>query len=243
MTNEQGLHDLLNELARPAAHHEPDWTDVVRRATSRGRPKPSRRRRSTVIAAALAALAILGAGIALAAADILEGPPAEPERDAALRSLFPPLGIGPATNLVSRDGRTLYGARTKTGSYCFSATSPADPNGEGGHCVSDAEARRLDQRGVVAVAMSGSSVGGYAPGARYVRVTGATLDLEIPVSDRGWWVGVAELPSPPLPTAVDEATVVATAYTADGEVIGSDPLMRIRRVGDAYPVAFVFASV
>ena len=244
MSRERAFHEVFDELARPAARHEPDWDDVERRATSHGRSRPSGRRRRTLIAAALAGLTVVGAGVALAAAsDILDGPAAEPERDAALRSLFPPLGIGPATKLVSRDGRTLYGARTKRGSYCFSATSPSDPNDAGGHCVSDAEARRLDQRGVVAVAMSGSSIGGYAPGARYVRVTGATLDLEIPVSDGGWWVGVAELPSPPLPTAVDEATVVATAYTLDGDVIGSDPLIRIRRVGGDYPVSFVFAFV
>lgn len=246
MANDQALRDVLGKLAEPALAQEPDWMDVVRRVSGRGEPqsRPLRRRR-TAIAITLAALAALGVGVAIAAtSDILGGPPAPPEKDAALRQLFPPLAIGPATELASRGDRTLFGARTKAGGYCFSATSPIDPNAEGGHCVSAAEARALDQRQVVAFAMSGSSVGGYAPGAEYVRVTGASLDVEIPVSRNGWWVGVAPVPDPPLPVGVDEATVVATAYAVDGTVLGRDALLRIRRVrvaggGDIYSFAFV----
>jgi hypothetical protein len=183
-------------------------------------------------------------GVAIAATtDILKGPAAPPDQDAALRQLFPPLGIGPATQLASHGERTLFGARTKRGGYCFSATSPVDPQGGGGHCVSDAEARALDRRDIVAFAMSGSSVGGYAAEAEYVRVTGAGMEVELPVSDGGWWVGEAVLREPPLPANVDEATVVATAYSADGTNLGRDPLLRIRRVGgpagDVYSIAFV----
>lgn len=236
------LRDILDELAEPAGEYEPDWRDVVFRASGGDSLRPGRRRR-TFFTVALAAVAVVGVGVGLATGtDVLEGPPAEPEHDRALRSLFPPLGIGPATKLVSHGGRTLFGARTKRGGYCFSATSPVDPAGEGGHCVSAAEARTLDRRGVVAVAMSGSSVAGYAPGAASVRVTGASVNVEIPVSPSGWWVGVARLPSPPLPADADEATVVATAYTADGAVTGRDPLLRIRRIGlsgDIYSIAFV----
>jgi hypothetical protein len=239
MASDGSFQDVLDRLAAPAQKHEPDWPDVVRRAAVR-EEKPARPSRRRALAAALAATAALGMGVAIAATtDILQGTPAPPENDAALRQLFPPLSIGPATELTSHDGRTLFGARTKRGGYCFSATSPIDPKGEGGHCVSDAESRALDRRHVVSFAMSGSSVGGYAAGADHVRVTGAGIDVELPVSDRGWWVGTAPLEFPPLPASVDRATVVATAYTADGTVIGRDPLLRIRRVGKAYSIAFV----
>lgn len=241
MTGNAVFRDVLDELAAPAREHEPDWPDVVRRARTRGglRRLPSASR-ARVLAAAVALLAAVGVGVAIAATtDILEGAPAPPENDAALRQLFPPLAIGPATELASRNGRTLFGARTRSGGYCFSATSPVDPTGAGGHCVSEAEARALDRRRVVAFAMSGSSVGGYAPGADYVRITGAGLEVEIPVSRNGWWVGEVRLGKPPLPAAVDDASVVATAYEAGGREIAADPLLRIRRRGDAYSIAFV----
>lgn len=240
MTNDGTLQDVLDELAAPARKHRPDWPDVVRRAAVREqRPRPMR-----VAAVVLAAVAALGVGVAIAArTDILQGTPAPPENDAALRQLFPPLAIGPATELTSHGTRTLFGARTKRGGYCFSATSPVDPKGEGGHCVLDTEARALDRRDVVAFAMSGSSVGGYAAGAEYVRINGAGLDVELPVSAGGWWVGEATLREPPLPANVEQATVVATAYGPDGMDLGRDPLLRIRRVGgpagDVYSIAFV----
>lgn len=251
MTGNDVLQTVLDELAAPAGAFHPDWSDVERRALPGATPArrgPSVRRpprlRARLLAVALAALVVLGVGVAIAATtDLLQGPPAAPENDRALRQLFPPLDIGPATELASHGERTLFGARTRRGGYCFSATSPTDPRGEGGHCVSDVEARTLDRRGVVAFAMSGSSVGGFAPGAEYVRVSGAGMDVELPVAPAGWWVGEARLPDPPLPSGVEQANVVATAYRADGTLSGRDPLLRVRRLGGfkggAYQILFV----
>ena len=247
MTNtaETELRRRLEALANTV--DDSDWDAVVRRAARASEPAARadarsakrRRPRRAVLALALAAAVAAGVGAAVAATtDILQGPPAAPENEKALRELFPPLDIGPATELTSHGGRTLFGARTRAGGYCFSATSPIDPKGEGGHCVSDAEAAKLDRRGVVAVAMSGWSVGGYAPGAEYVRVTGAGLDVEIPVSENGWWIGVAK-PLTPLPEGIDRATVTATAYAEDGTVTGRDPLLRLESRGDVT----LFASV
>jgi hypothetical protein len=157
---------------------------------------PSRRR--TLVAAVAVIFLLAGVG-ALAASGmvplgILGGPSAPPENDAALRALFPPLRIGHATELAQYDGRTLFGAHSAKGGYCFSATSPSDPNGEGGHCVSEAEARTLDVGGTVAFAMSGGSIGGYAPRATTVHVHGAGIDRTFAVDANGWWLGVAQLP-------------------------------------------------
>lgn len=170
----------------------------------------------------------------------LDGPAAPPARQEALRDLFPPFAIGPARTLAEHDGRTLFGARTARGGYCFSATSPVDPGAEGGHCVSPGDARRLNHRGVVAFAMSGGSVGGYASQAESVRITGAGLDVVVPVNDRGWWIAVATLPSPPLADGDDEETVVATALAADGRELGDDALLQIQRSpsGDAYAILY-----
>jgi hypothetical protein len=197
--------------------------------------RPTRRRavrsgRTLVAAVALACL--LGGAGALAASGllgdgILSGPSAPPENDAALSALFPPYRIGHATELTEYEGRKLFGARTARGGYCFSATSPTDPKGEGGHCVSEAEARTLDAAGTVAFAMSGWSVGGYAPGASSVRVAGAGIDVTFPVGENGWWLGVAELPKNPLPNGQDRAQVVATGIGPDGRVLGEDPLMLV----------------
>ena len=245
MASDHVLHAVLDELAAPAADQTPDWSEVLRRvdagrSSSRLRLRPGRVR---LLAAALAALIVVGVGVALAAVDVLQGPPAPPENDKALRQLFPPLRIGPATELASHGGRTLFGARTERGGYCFSTTSPMDPEGEGGHCVSNAEADVLDRGGVVAIAMSGSSAGGYAAGADHVRITGAGIDVEVPVSGTGWWVGEARLKRPPLPARVEQATVVATAFTNDGTVAGRDPLLYVRRIhgpaGDVYSISFV----
>jgi hypothetical protein len=188
-------------------------------------------RRALVVAMALVCL-LTGAG-ALAATgvlgdDILGGRSAPHENDAALRALFPPYGIGHATELAAYEDRKLFGARTAKGGYCFSATSPTDPKGEGGHCVSEAEARTLDAGGTVAFAMSGWSVGGYAPGATSVHVAGAGVEVTAPVGVNGWWVGVAELPRYPLREGQESATVVATSIGPDSQVLGEDPLMLVR---------------
>jgi len=213
------------------------------RANIRLRPRGRR-----ALAVALAAACLVGVAAAFGASqilksDVLRGPAAPTENEAALQALFPPLDIGRATELAEHAGRTLFGARTARGGYCFSATSPVDPKGEGGHCVSAAEARTLDGGGTVAFAMSGWSVGGYAPGASKVHVSGAGIDVTVPVSKNGWWVGVARLPLTTLRDAI-EGTVVATGVGPDGDVLGRDPLMRVQRRNDgkghtAVAIAFV----
>ena len=251
MTSDQVLRAVLDELAAPAHREHPDWGDILRRSGVRdAEPRPTvtrargrREGRRILVVVALAFLAAVVVGVALAATGILQGSPAPPENDAALRQLMPPLGIGPATELAAHGGRTLFGARTKGGGYCFSATSPTDPKGEGGHCLSKADEATLDDRGVVAFALSGSSAGGYAPGAESVRITGAGIDAEYPVSNSGWWVGEARLPSPPLPPGIERATVVATARTGDGAIVGRDPLLLVQHVagpaGGVYQIAFI----
>lgn len=197
--------------------------------------RPSR----PMLVAAIALVCLLGAAGALAAAGvlgdgILSGPSAPPENDTALRALFPPYHIGRATQLAEYEGRKLFGARTAAGGYCFSATSPIDPKGEGGHCVYKTEAQTLDAGGTVAFAMSGASVGGYAPGATTVRVSGAGIDLTFPVGENGWWLGVAPLPGMDrmmrlhrLLNGKDRDSVVATTIGPDGLVVGQDPLMLV----------------
>ena len=195
-------------------------------------------RRRTLVAA-IVLVCLLGAAGALAASGllgvgILSGPSAPPENDAALRALFPPYRIGHATQLAEYQSRKLFGARTAAGGYCFSATSPIDPKGEGGHCVSKAEVHTLDAGGTVAFAMSGWSVGGYAPGAGTVRVTGAGIDLTFPVGENGWWLGVARLPGVDrleLPNGQRQANVIATGIGRDGRVLGHDELMLVRVYG------------
>ena len=205
--------------------------------------RPSLRRLHISIGA-VALLLLVGGGVALGASTLLQddpltGPPAPPENDVALRALFPPYRIGHATQLANYDGRRLFGARTATSGYCFSATSPIDPKGEGGHCVSKAEARRLDAGGTVAFTMSGWSAGGYAPGASEVRVSGAGVDVTVPVAENGWWVGVARLPlgtdrlKSPLPEGQDRGFVVATSMAPDGEILGRARLMSVLVTRDA----------
>jgi hypothetical protein len=75
--------------------------------------------------------------------------------------------------------------------------------------------------------MSGGSIGGYAPGASQVRVSGAGIDLTVPVSEKGWWLGVADLPAKPPPHFRGPVDVVATSLSPDGRVVGRDALMRI----------------
>jgi hypothetical protein len=200
-------------------------------------------RRIPILAVAL--LLLVGGGVAFGASrllqgDPLKGPPAPPENDVALRALFPPYKIGHATQLATYEGRRLFGARTARGGYCFSATSPTDPMGEGGHCVSEAQSRRLDAGGSVAFTMSGWSAGGYAPGASEVRVSGAGIDATIPVAENGWWVGVARLPlgtdrpRSPLPNGQDRGTVTATSVAADGQVLGRARVMVVLVTRDAH---------
>lgn len=247
----------MDEIARVRSfrvHVSDPSADVVEAARARllGRFDSKRRHRlrsRSALATAAAVACALGAAGALAAAgiltgDILRGPPAPPQNDAALRALFPPYRIGHASALAEAGGRTLFGARTARGGYCFSATSPTDPKGEGGHCVSEAEAHTLEGGGTVAFAMSGGSVGGYAPGATEVRVSGAGIDVTVPVGENGWWIGVARLShDPPLPDDRD-AFVVATSIGPDGQVVGRDPLMRVRRLKDRGRVVGIgFASI
>jgi hypothetical protein len=188
------------------------------------------------LAAAIALVCLLGTAGAIAASGllgngILSGNSAPPENAAALRALFPPYSIGRATELAHYDGRKLFGARTRRGGYCFSATSPTDPTGEGGHCVSNAEARTLDAGRTVAFAMSGASVGGYAPGASKVRVSGAGIRVTVPVGENGWWLGVARLSRDTLPDGEHRAFVVATSIGPDGRVLGHDALMFVTVYG------------
>lgn len=239
MTNSHSDDDVrVERLLRPLL--------LLRPVTRRSRVR--RRQRITLSAVVVSLVFVGGATVAAGTVgmgplgDALTGPAAPPEKQEALRGLFPPLRIGPARTLAQHAGRTLFGARTARGGYCFSATSPVDPKAEGGHCVSDGEARRLNRGGMVAFAMSGSSVGGYAPGATTVRISGAGLDVMLPVNARGWWIGVAALREPPLPDGVAAATVVATAYTGDARSLGTDRLLEIRRLdglgGGAYSIAF-----
>jgi hypothetical protein len=214
-----------------------NWDDVLDRAGSRRRRRLVRSRRTVV--AAIVLVLLIGGGVALAASalfggDPLTGPPAPRDNDAALRALFPPYHIGHATQLAEYEGRKLFGARTARGGYCFSATSSIDPKGEGGHCVYKAEAQTLDAGGTVAFAMSGASVGGYAPRANTVRVSGAGIDLTFPVGENGWWLGVAPLPGMErmlrlhrLLNGKDRDSVVATSIGPGGEVLGQDPLMLV----------------
>jgi|RhiMetdeSRZDD1v2_1073273.scaffolds.fasta_scaffold88286_2 hypothetical protein len=223
---------------------------------------PQRRRghdpfiwKSRRLVVAVAVVLLVGGGVAFAASNLLggdplTGPPAPAENDAALRALFPPYQIGHATQLAERGGRKLFGARTARGGYCFSATSPTDPKGEGGHCVSVEEARTLTAGGTVAFAMSGWSVGGYAPGATSVRINGAGLDETVPVNEKGWWLGVARLPVEQmmrehrLPDGTQQAAVIATSVAAAGREIGRDQLMLVHlaRTSDGRFVGVGFAS-
>jgi hypothetical protein len=223
---------------------------------------PQRRRshspflwKSRGLVVAVAVVLLVGGGVAFAAStllggDPLTGPPASAENDAALRALFPPYQIGHATQLAERGGRKLFGARTARGGYCFSATSPTDPKGEGGHCVSHEEARTLTAGGAVAFAMSGWSVGGYAPSATSVRISGAGLDETVPVNEKGWWIGVARLPVEQmmqqhrLPNGTQQAAVIATSVAADGREIGRDQLMLVHlaHAADGRFVGVGFAS-
>jgi len=204
---------------------------------------------------AVAFVLLVGGGVAFAAStllggDPLTGSPAPAENDAALRALFPPYHIGHATLLTEHGGRKLFGARTARGGYCFSATSPTDPKGDGGHCVSDEEARTLTAGGTVAFAMSGWSVGGYAPGATSVRINGAGVDETIPVNEKGWWMGVARLPVEQmmrqhrLADGTQQAAVIATSVAADGREIGRDQLMLVHlaRTADGRFAGVGFAS-
>jgi hypothetical protein len=225
------LHELSRfhaEVASPseetivAARHE-------LRAFIDASPARRRRGRLRLAAVALAVLVPVGSALAIAETDILRGPPAPAEQESGLQGLFPPAKIGEATTLARHAGRTLFGARTELGGYCFSASSPIDPKAEGGHCVSARETQLLDDGGSVAFPMSGGSVGGYAPGAVSVRITGPGLDVTAPVSRSGWWVAAAPLPEPPLPRGTSEALVVATGMAQSGEVTGRERIFRIWR--------------
>jgi len=234
---ETRLRDELERMVPLPTASRLNWDDVVDRGGSHRRFV--RRRRAVVVAIAL--IVLIGGGVALAATALIRGdpfagPPAPPENDTALRALFPPYRIDHATQLVEHDGRKLFGARTAKGGYCFSATSPIDPKGEGGHCVSPTETRTLDAGGTIAFAMSGGSVGGYAPGANRVQIAGPGLDVTVPVTPSGWWLGVVNVPTKRPPHFHGTTDVVATSISPDGRVLGRDPLMRIsvRKAGEGW---------
>jgi len=234
---EPQLRSELEQLVPLPRASRLNWDDVVDRARSRRGRQLFRRRRMLVVAIVLVLL--VGGGVALAASELfggdpLTGPAAPPSNDAALRALFPPYRIGHATQLAEYEGRKLFGARTASGGYCFSATSPTDPKGEGGHCVSKADALKLDANGPVAFTMSGWSAGGYAPGASEVRISGAGIDVTVPVAENGWWVGVAQLPllgadrlRSPLPAGQDRGFVVARSVGPDGRMLGQTRVMTV----------------
>jgi len=214
-----------------------DWANVLERAEQSPGPSGRRRRLAVVSAAAVALLALVAGALAASGVlggGILNGPSAPPENDAALRALLPPYRIDHATQLAEFDGRTLFGARTAAGGYCFSATSPVDPKGEGGHCVYKDEVRRLNAGENVAFSMSGWSAGGFAPGASEVHVLGAGIDKTSRVGRKGWWVGVAQIPDMErlirlhgLPDGKDRTSVVAISIAPDGHILGQDPLMLV----------------
>jgi hypothetical protein len=233
---EAQLRSELERLAPLPSASGRNWNDVLDRARSRRRRPLVRSHRAVVVAIALVLL--IGGGVALAAstllgADPLSGPAAPADNDAALRALFPPYRIGHATQLAEHEGRKLFGARTAGGGYCFSATSPIDPKGEGGHCVSKDDALKLDAGRAVAFTMSGGSAGGFAPGASEVHISGAGIDVTVPVAENGWWIGVAELPDlfvggqmrSPLPAGQDRGFVVATSVGPDGRALGQARVM------------------
>jgi hypothetical protein len=220
--------DAAAPPAQVAAHERERLLAVAAR-------RPQRRRRMVV--AAIAGACVLGAAGALAATGligrgVLSGPAAPAENDAALRALFPPLGIGHATLLAENHDRKLFGARTSRGGYCFSATSPSDPKGEGGHCVSDTTGRRLDAGKDAAFSVvSGSNVGGYAPGAEEVHLEGPGVDVAVPVGDNGWWLGVAELRAEKLMNELrGDAYVTATSIGSDGDVLARHRVIRIHAI-------------
>jgi hypothetical protein len=224
----------MDELALFRAGVAAPPVDLI--ARERARLFSKRRARRRVLVAAVAVACVLGGAGALAATGVLgdgllAGPAAPPENDAALRNLFPPFRIGHATQLAEHQGRTLFGARTAKGGYCFSATSPTDPKGEGGHCLSAAGNRRLAAGESVSFSMSGWSVGGYAPGAAEVRLTGAGIDETLPVGEKGWWLGVAEVPVEKLMDLREDTSVVATRLAPDGDVMSTGPAIHIHTAG------------
>jgi hypothetical protein len=190
--------------------------------------EPLRRRHSRrlVLAAALGTCALAASG-ALAAVNILDGPAAPSVNDSGLQNLLPPLGIGHARTLATLAGRTLFGARTKAGGYCFSATSPTDPDAGGGYCLPDPEATRINAHELVGFPISGGTVAGYAPaGATHVRLRGLGLDTTVPVARNGWWVGNA---SAVYSLQAPEGFLTATALDAQGHELASDPVIHAIR--------------
>jgi hypothetical protein len=229
MSDETHLHAYLRASDDESAVG--DWSDVLNRSRRQRRRAATRAILWAAVALAALVIAVPAFGLGGIFPGILSGSAAPPQNDTALRALFPPYQIGHATKLAEYEGRSLFGAHTAAGGYCFSATSPVDPHGEGGHCVSSAEAQALDSGKTVAFAMSGWNVGGYAPEANSVHVSGAGLDLTFPVDGNGWWLGVAEVPH--LPQQAHEGLVIATGRAENGSSIGSDPLMLVRVYRDS----------
>jgi hypothetical protein len=237
--------DEISVLAGLHAHvsgPDPVVTADARRrlfATLEESVAQGRRRRRPIVLLAALAVAVFAAVGAVAAVDILNGPAAPAANDAALQHLFPPLGIGHASILAANGDRTLFGARTAAGGYCFSAKSPTDTRAEGGHCVSDAEVTRLDAGEMVGFAISGGTVGGYAPNAARVRIHGLGFDETVPVAGNGWWVGDA---SPVYALKTPSGTLIATTLDGDGHELASDPILRVTHLPNE-PGVVAFAAV
>jgi hypothetical protein len=193
------------------------------------RPSPHRRARRVALAVALAVLAIGGSGLALADHGVFDGPPAPPAQDAGQQRLFPMLGIGHATTLARYGGRSLFGSRTAAGGYCLSASSPADPDAEGGRCLSDRYGALLAAGHPITIPISGGSVGGYAPGAGTVGLAGLGVDETVPVAANGWWIGAVDLGNVFALSSSERngGEVTATARAADGSVIATTLVFRL----------------
>jgi hypothetical protein len=193
------------------------------------RPSAHRRSRRLALAVALVVLAIGGSGLALANHGVFDGPPAPPAQDAGQQRLFPMLRIGHATTLASYGGRSLFGSRTAAGGYCLSASSPVDPDAEGGRCLSDRYAALLAAGRPITIPISGGSVGGYAPGASSVGIAGLGVDETVPVAANGWWIGVVDLGNVFALSSSDRngGEVSATARAADGSVIAITLVFRL----------------
>jgi hypothetical protein len=203
---------------------------------------PRWRGRRVRLLVAIVALVVTGTGLGIAESGVLDGPPAPPVQDAALQRLFPPFGIGHAATLASYGGRSLFGARTASGGYCLSATSPTDPDAGGGHCLSDGYAARLTAGEPISLVLSGWSAAGFAPGARLVRLHGLGVDATVPVASNGWWIGVAEVHPFALPGGATSGEVTATALAADGSTLATTTVFRVTAVPGVKGVASIVSD-
>jgi hypothetical protein len=216
---------------------DPDGVSIAsaRGALERSIARGTRRRaptRRAALAVALVLLAVGGSGLAIADRGIFDGPPAPPAQDAGQQRLIPSLKIGHATTLASYGGRSLFGSRTAAGGYCLSASSPTDPDAEGGRCLSDRYGAVLAAGKPITIPISGGSVGGYAPGASTVSLTGLGDAETVPVAPNGWWIGVATLGDLfALPARErNGGEVTATLRAADGSILDTLVVFRLESI-------------